>query len=244
MALLDILLDRSGAIGGRIRSERLKVGRDSSLQKRPRPPTRTTIITADGKKLIFDAATNIDHVFPSEITSYPVEDKSTVTDHIINNNPTFTVEGVFSDASKNILSIPNHYSQAELEVLFMKMRDDRLPVSLLTPIKTYTDLLVKSISFPRNAGQGSALYVNIEFEKVRRVSNELTTVFVGSNSTKVSGDAVKNTTGDIKNNGAANKDASNKEAKTKAESKEGMVSSGFLSNNTSMPLKVGGEIAQ
>lgn len=240
MALLDILLDRSGAIGGRIRSERLKAGRDSSLQKRPPTPTRTVIIAATGEKLIFDATTDIQHTFSSEVTSYPVEDKGTVSDHVVNTNPRFTISGVFSDAAFNIDSVPNLYPQYRVYQILLKMYEDRKTVTLLTTLDTFDNLIITNLSLPRTSGQGRALFIDVEFEKVRRVSNELTTVFVGSNSTKVNGDAVKNTTGDIKNNGAANKDASNKEAKTKAESKEGIASKTILSDNTSTPLVIGG----
>lgn len=214
MALLDILLDRSGAIGGRIRSERLKAGRDSSLQKRPPSPTRTVIIASTGEKLIFDAATDIQHTLTSEVTSYPVEDKAEVSDHVQKKNPRFTVSGVFSDASMNIDSIPNQYPQYRVYQILLKMYDASKPVTLLTPLDTFDNVVITNVGLPRKAGQGRALFIDIEFERVRRVSNELTTVFVGSSATGKNGDTVKSTTGDIKTNGATNKDANNKEAST------------------------------
>jgi hypothetical protein len=167
------------------------------------------ITTADGKKLIFDAATNIGHDFTAKVTSYPVEDKSTVSDHVVLENPKFTVTGVFSDAALGIASIPNKFTQSEVYRMLLKMRDDAKSVTLLTPLDTYTDLIPTRIGFPRASGQGSALFVDIDFEKIRRVSNELTTVFVGS--TAKSGDANKKTTGTINVNGSVPKDAGKKQ---------------------------------
>lgn len=211
MALLDFILDRTGAIGARIRGYRLEAERDRAIMRRPRPPTYTTITTADGKKLAFDAATDIRHEFSSKVTSYPVEDKSTVSDHVVNENPRFTVSGVFSDATLEILSIPNNYKQAEVYRMLLKMRDDRKVVSLLTPLDVYSDLIVTNISIPRSTGQGDALFIDIEFEKIRRVSSELSTVFVGSSATTTNGDKNKKPkAGDTTVNAAKEKESGNK----------------------------------
>ena len=180
MALLNILLDR-----------------DSALQKRLPSPTRTTLVTSKGKRLIFDAATDISHEFTAKVTSFPVEDKSEVSDHIVNENPSFSVSGVFSDASLNILSIPNHYKQDIVYKMLLEVRDAKKTVSLITPLDIYSDLLLTSLSFPRTAGNGRALFVEMTFEKIRRVSNELTTVFVSKKNSvdsKTGDDKIKNST--------------------------------------------------
>jgi len=215
MALLDFILDRTGAIGARIRGYRLESQRDSLIMRRPRSPVHTTITTADGKKLAFDAATDIGHSFPSKVTSYPVEDRSTVSDHVVNENPRFTVSGVFSDATLNIPFIPNHYKQSEVYRMLLKMRDDRKVVSLLTPIDTYSELIVTNVSLPKSTGRGGALFVDLEFEKIRRVSAELTTVFVGSTATNNNGDSNKTQTGTTATNNAKEKDAGNKPAQVR-----------------------------
>lgn len=215
MALLDFILDRTGAIGAKIRGYKLVAGRDAAITKKPRSPQHTTIITADYKVLAFDAATNITHQFSSKVTSYPVEDRSTVSDHVVNSNPTFTVSGVFSDASapslptktksevSNLLSKVglsgntrhHQYTQSETYRLLLKIRDDRKTITLITPIDTYTDLILTELSIPRSTGQGDALFVDMTFEKIRRVSNELTTVFIGSSGANKK---VAATTGDTK----------------------------------------------
>jgi len=238
MALLDFILDRTGAIGSKIRSRNLARKRDSIVSKErqriantsrtydpkaleqlreemisrsPPSPRRTTIVSAYGEVLVFDAATDIKHEFSSKVTSFPVEDRSTVTDHVVNSNPTFSVTGVFSDAS---VRTPNNNAPAHVKSLLEKLpktdaqygypqevvystllsiRDDRLPITLVTPLDTYVDLIVTNISFPRSTGQGKALFVDITFEKIRRVSNELTTTFIGDSKpsekpNKTSGD--------------------------------------------------------
>jgi hypothetical protein len=65
----------------------------------------------------------------------------------------------------------------------LKIRDDRKTITLITPVDTYTDLVLTNLSIPRSTGQGDALFVDMTFEKIRRVSNELTTVFIGESQT-------------------------------------------------------------
>jgi len=237
MALLDFILDRTGAIGARIRGYRLESQRDSLIMRRPRSPVHTTITTADGKKLAFDAATDIGHSFPSKVTSYPVEDKSTVSDHVVNENPRFSVSGVFSDATLNIPFIPNQYKQSEVYRMLLKMRDDRKVVSLLTPIDTYSDLIVTNVSLPRSTGRGGALFVDLEFEKIRRVSAELTTVFVGSTATSNNGDSNKTQTGDTATNNAKEKDGGYKPPQVRASVlKTGTTSAAEAVVNSKSPI--------
>ncbi len=226
MALLDFILERTGAIGARIRGYRLESQRDSLIMRRPRSPVHTTITTADGKKLAFDAATDIGHNFPSKVTSYPVEDRSTVSDHIVNENPRFTVSGVFSDATLEIPFIPNHYKQSEVYRMLLKIRDDRKIVTLLTPLDTYSELVVTNISLPRSTGKGGALFVDLEFEKIRRVSAELTTVFVGSTATDKNGDLNKQQSGDTATDNAKEKDVGNKPPKIRTSAFKTVLTSG------------------
>lgn len=241
MPLLDVILDRTGAIGSRIRGYRLNAQRDTLIMRRPRSPVHTVIVTSDGKRLAFDAATDIGHQFPSKVTSYPVEDKSTVSDHIVNENPRFTVTGVFSDASAvgaansaptpfayspaNLLNPPppsspvvrssnERYTQSEVYAKLLKARDDRKVVTLLTPLDTFSDLAITNIGIPRKTAQGDALFVDIEFEKIRRVSSELSTVFVGSSSSNQNGDAVKKQEGNTATNNAKETNAAIKPPKT------------------------------
>lgn len=201
MAFLDFVLDHTGAIGSRIRSislqkkrdiqikkqavkehpvdkRALEAQRDREIQRKPRSPKLTSIVSNGGIKLTFDAATDIQHEFTSEVTSYPVEDKSTVSDHVVNKNPTFRVSGIFSDSSDPTVKNPNKKSQSDVFTSLMQLRDSRTTLTLVTPLSAFDSLILTSISIPRSSGGGTALIVDMSFEKIRRVSNELTTVFV------------------------------------------------------------------
>lgn len=198
MALLSQILAQSKALGADLRDSQF---RDAFaiyfMTLRPRPPTRVVLITHDQKMLQFDVTKSTQHNFPSKVTSFPVEDKVDVTDHIVNLNPDFSVSAIYSDAAEGLLFTTDRYTQREFYKLLLKARDDRQLVSLLTPLDTYTDLAITNISMPREADAGRALVVDVTFEKIRKVSSELTTVFVKSRSSGTTGTTEGDTKTDL-----------------------------------------------
>jgi hypothetical protein len=147
-------------------------------------PTRTKIL-GGYYSLVFDANEDFTPKFDSKVTSHPVEDGAEISDHIIKLNPTFSLRGIYSDYSRP-LNRDTFLTQQEFYQTLLKIRDDNTLVSLLTPLDTFTDLTMKSVAFPKKTGDGTSLYIDIEFEKLRRVSSEQTVVFVSSIS-KVKG---------------------------------------------------------
>lgn len=205
MALLDAILDRTGAIGARIRGYALRAERDRVYMSRPAHiPKRTKVITSNGVTLVFDAVTDIQENYPTKVTSFPVEDKSTISDHVINQNPTYSITGVFSDYSADMNTEKGSMSQQEFRQELMKIRDARKAISLTSPTDTFTDLIVTNIGLPRKAGDGVSLFVDLTFEKIRKVSAEVTTVYI--DSVKKSGVA---TSGDTNIKTTENKDSGN-----------------------------------
>ena len=205
MALLDFILDNTGAIGNRIKNVRLRAEADRQYTKSLMPlPQHASIVTFDGKVLVFDVTTDLNIAFPTKVTSYPVEDRSTISDHVVNNNPTITISGIFSDAS--FPDTREHkYNQSETYDLLQGMRDKRDVVQLIAPFKSldkytlrnYNNLILTNITIGQSTGQGDALYVDLSFEQIRKVINKLDKVTIGTSKNKTAvtaGDtAVKNT---------------------------------------------------
>ena len=192
MALLDFILDNTGAIGNRIKNVRLRAEADRQYTKSLMPlPQHASIVTFDGKVLVFDVTTDLKISFPTKVTSYPVEDRSTISDHVVNNNPTITISGIFSDAS--FPDTREHkYNQSETYDLLQAMRDKRDVVQLIAPFKSldkytlrnYNNLILTNIAIGQSTGQGDALYVDLSFEQIRKVINKLSKVQVTTGDTK------------------------------------------------------------
>ena len=179
--LFDKILSRTGAIGAKLRGYKYDVYRDELLHmKVAHTPKRFSIIY-NGDQLVFDAATDITPTFTSKVTQFAVEDKSTITDHVILQNPTFSVSAMVSDWATGMNSLRFPEDQESFYKKLKEIRDTRALVSIVTPLDTYTSLIMTSVSFPRRTDGGTALTIEMSFEQIRVVSNTTTTVF---NSTK------------------------------------------------------------
>lgn len=200
MAWYDFITDRTGAAGSKImhqlahknrdvqvdrekaklvdQSSAKRVARDLNI-KYP-PPKETKIILDNGDVILFDCATEMNHTFPSKVTEFPVEDGASISDHIVNGNATFSVTGIFSDArlrkpdENGESTLPEQPTQSETYDMLRDLRDNRESFSLLTPLDTYTDIVLKNMSMPRDSGD--ALKVQMEFEQIRRAYSGTTTV--------------------------------------------------------------------
>jgi hypothetical protein len=189
MAWYDFITDRTGAIGSLIKHQAARVNRDkivSNLLIKMPPPKETKIILEDGSIIWFDCAEQVDHVFPSKVTEFPIEDGASVSDHIVNGNATFSITGIFSDArlrkpdAQGNATAPLQPTQTETYQSLLKLRNDRRSFSLLTPLDTYTNIVLKNLGMPRD--KGDALSVKMEFEQIRRATSGTTTVSIVSNS--------------------------------------------------------------
>jgi hypothetical protein len=176
-------LSRTGAIGAKLRGYTYTVYRDELLHmKVAHTPKRFSIIY-NGDQLVFDAATDINPTFTSKVTQFAVEDKSTITDHVILQNPTFTVTAMVSDWAVNLNGERFPEDQESFYRKLREIRDTRSLVSIITPVDTYTNLIMTSVSFPRKSGEGTALVADMSFEQIRVVSNTTTTVFTNTKGT-------------------------------------------------------------
>jgi len=182
-------------------------------------PTRTKLYHDNGV-IVFDVVTNFDPKFTSKVTTFPVEDKAEISDHIINENPKFSVSAIISDYSGNMNPEKGSMTENDAYKELLSIRDNQSPVSLLTVRDTYTDLILTELGFPKATGDGLSLKIELSFEKIRRVSSELTTVFVKSTGSKAKdkdGKEVKPQTGDT-----AKKTEGTKEGGAKTPEKGGL----------------------
>lgn len=188
MALLDLILKNGGAIGARILGYQQQAKRDEVWMSQPaHKPKRTRIVTSSGKVLVFDTTSDINPVFPSRVTSFPVEDGANKSDHVINENATFSITAMVSDYSAGMNEEKGLMTQNDFYVELLKARKDKKTITLTTSVDTYEDLIVTNVGFPRKSGDGVSLFIDLSLEQIRTATSETTTVFVAS-SKKQSGD--------------------------------------------------------
>ncbi len=136
-------------------------------------------IFIDGYEI--DVTTSETHEFDSEITADPVEKGSDITDNQRLLPDSVTLTGVVSDTP--IGDLANRRVDGEVNSQFaldflLEVREARQPVTIETSLRTYTNMLMKNLSVPKDAETGDALVFTATFREVRIVTNDRTTIEV------------------------------------------------------------------
>ena len=154
---------------------------ENLVSKRPAP-------TQIGPNLILDALVRESHDFRSEVTEFPVETGSNVSDHILNAPREISIEGVITNnpirflggipaklirgsSVGGIVIGPNlnlvELAFAELERIYNAK--DTLIIS--TPRKFYTKMVMTRLSIPKDRATGDALRFSASFRQLERVQS-------------------------------------------------------------------------
>lgn len=135
------------------------------------------MITIDGYRI--DVALSEDHSFDSDVTDFPVERGGDITDNVRVKPIVVTLDGLISDAPLGDLvqlrqregsfigSAPSNDAFAKL----LEIRDARQPVTIETSLQVFKDMMLKSLSVPRDAKTGKALRFRATFQQIRFVTN-------------------------------------------------------------------------
>lgn len=132
---------------------------------------------------VFDALTDKQIQYDSDITKHPVEAGSDITDHVVNKNTKIQmvgvitntpVEGLIDSISQNrdVEDSGNRVQQAY--DLLKQLRQSKRPFTVVTEVDTFPTCLISSLSFPEEPGKSNldALEVKMDLEQVRIVGSE------------------------------------------------------------------------
>lgn len=124
---------------------------------------RTLLIDSDGNRYLFDAVFSAAHSLSVAVTDHPVQSGAAAADHAYVEPETVTLEIGVSDAMTNAAAIAGA-SESRSVSAFQKLREialARRPVSLITRLWTYSNMLVSSVSAEESAGTMAALRAEI-----------------------------------------------------------------------------------
>ena len=167
-----------------------------------------------------DAMLDESHEWSAEATSNPVEDGAPVTDHVIEQADKLTIRGVVTDAplnaSSSILGFigggsADNKTQTVFDLLDTLIKK-REVLTVYTKHKTYSDMVLTSVTIPRSASVGEAIEFNAEFIHIRKVATQTVDVPDGvsaSPDAKAGG-----ATGAVSKKASATKAAGKKQAQT------------------------------
>lgn len=118
--------------------------------------------------------------YSSKATKHPVEKGADLTDNIVADPVGFTLECVVSDTPTGaIASDPTRKSTnpaKDADAAFVAVWQARLPVPVVTPRGTFTNMAMTEYTVTGNAQTGNALTFTATFENIVIVTNTRTTV--------------------------------------------------------------------
>lgn len=125
--------------------------------------------------VFIDATVSEDHSYNNRVTNYPLENGSSISDHIITEPFTLNISGIVSDTPLNILSIFNRSVDSMNRLI--RIVEQKEVITVVTGIKVYTDMVITSLNIPRNIQSGQSLTFNIEMQKLRRDNSTVVNIF-------------------------------------------------------------------
>jgi hypothetical protein len=124
---------------------------------------------------LIDVILNETHEFENEVTEYPVESGSNITDNVRPKPIVVTMECLVSNSPigflkdlRDAVSEPADDCYEHLQ----KIRDRRDYVTIRTSLRTFTSMVLKNLSIPRAQGRGDELRFTATFQQVQTVSNK------------------------------------------------------------------------
>lgn len=129
-------------------------------------------VSIDG--FVIDASVSEKHTHESDVSEYPTESGSNLTDHIRPKPIVVTIEGLVSDSPVAAIQIfrdggatPSEAARAHLLRLFAA----RLPVAIVTALRAYDNMGMTSLEFDVAADKTGGLWFTSEFKEVLIIVN-------------------------------------------------------------------------
>lgn len=145
----------------------------ADLEKKAFRPPQWSGLSSDLSQLVmvktniagffFDAVIREEHVSSLKITSHPVQTGANITDHSYVEPAVLTMEIAMSDAMADMhdnqfirytprnADRPSYSKSVSAYRVLLDLQETRIPVSVHTRLKTYTNMLIENITAPEDA---------------------------------------------------------------------------------------------
>ncbi len=116
-----------------------------------------------------DVCVSESHETDCDITENPVESGSYITDHVQVKPARLTIEGLVSDTPISLLGIAligNDNRARKVYDQLLEIQYAAEPIDIITGLTQYENMILKSLTVPRNAETGKSLRFNAVFQEV------------------------------------------------------------------------------
>lgn len=153
----------------------------------------------DANILSFDTMLTEEHKFTSKVTSYPVENGTIVSDHILKYPVTINLSGYVTDTPLSFLAILASFNRSTAAFdRLVQLHKNRAVFKVVTGIRVYENMTITQLDVPRSIKTGQALVFNIQLQEIiysdilnQRLS--LTNIFVGTQQIRSNDVVAENT---------------------------------------------------
>ena len=116
------------------------------------------------------------HEWQNDVTAFPVEIGSPITDHIQAQPDKISITGIISNSSIGVDALQKQECgedrcQTAFDLL-RKFHEDGILLTVYTRYKVYIDMALKSCNIPRDAAIGDSVKFKMEFVHVRMVNTQ------------------------------------------------------------------------
>jgi Dit-like tail protein len=141
---------------------------------------------------VIDAILSESHTLESSVTEFPIERGADITDNVlprpiivemeclVSNTPIGTMADIRKQAGQigEVISdtptgssVVDHTPVDDAYAHLLKIRNAREPVSIITTLQSYDNMVLKNLSIPRASGRGDEFRFTATFQQVEIVSN-------------------------------------------------------------------------
>lgn len=106
----------------------------------------------------------------SQITEYPVEDGSVISDHITQEAEILSIEGVITGVGTLFNIAAGKAKLIAAKETLRQLHQDRTLLTITTGIDIYTDFAIESCEISRTADGGEKLDVSLTLKKIKKVT--------------------------------------------------------------------------
>jgi hypothetical protein len=118
--------------------------------------------------LTIEATISENHRASSQVTKQTIEDGSSVSDHIINDPETVTIEGFISNTP--ISGGFQNNAQNAFDELY-RIRENKQLITVVTGYRVYNNMAITNINVPRDRSTGQSIRFTVDLAFVRTVGN-------------------------------------------------------------------------
>jgi hypothetical protein len=124
-----------------------------------------------------------EHMLDAKVTTHSVEDGSEISDHIYNELERGSLRGMVSNyglQTDPALFFPENIALQAFEDL-KRLRDKREPVTIVTVLKVYEEVLITNIKAKRDGETGEQQIFEIKFQEIKKSTLKSVTINFGVN---------------------------------------------------------------